>query len=775
MAQQSAVSVENNFTKGLITEATGLDFPENAATDCDNVDFTLVGDTLRRTGITYETNHATATIDPTNAGIATYKWNNVGGDGSLQFVVAQVGGVVSFYNSSLASAGSPVSNHKLTSTIDLTAHIATGTYDYTKEAQFADGNGYLFIFHPSCDPIYCTYNTSTALVTAAFIDIQIRDYVGIPEVGVPEGLRPSALTLGHYYNLYNQGWTTGNAWAATSTSSVVAGLGVKVFTVAAGLPITPGQITYITGGGVGFTNLAAFMNATVSSYSGTTLTVNVTSISGNYPFTYSNWTMTPISVSLIGDFKTATGVYPSQGDQWWYFKNSSGVFAPATTVANVSLGVGHAPKGHVIISAFQQFRSTASGIDGLTDITTTARPSTGCWFQGRIWYTGANGSMNATGSADYTTWTENIYFSQIVDNVNDFGKCYQDNDPTSEELFALLPTDGGTLTIQGSGPIYKLWPMQNAMIIFAATGVWYLTGSQGVGFAANDYTIVKLSAVRSISSTSFIDVHGLPYFWNAEAIYTVEPAKQGTALLNSPLHVNPLEVNPVTVGTIHSFFEQIPMSSKKYARGDYDPINYVAQWIYRDDEATSVEDNYKFNRMLNFNTVNKAFYPYTIDNTNDHISSIIYLSSPGGTTAPDPTFKYFSASGSSFSFAEQYDEAYVDWSGTNFISYFITGYKLKGQAIKRFQPQYVQVYSRTNGAASAYRIQGIWDYANDQNSNRWSTIQTATLGLTHFDTVYRRHKIRGHGYALQFKVSSADGQPFDIQGWAVVDTVNAGT
>jgi len=51
------------------------------------------------------------------------------------------------------------------------------------------------------------------------------------------------------------------------------------------------------------------------------------------------------------------------------------------------------------------------------------------------------------------------------------GNCYQVNDPTSDQLFDLLPTDGGVIVIQGCGSIYKLFPLQNALLVFAANGV----------------------------------------------------------------------------------------------------------------------------------------------------------------------------------------------------------------------------------------------------------------------------------------------------------------
>jgi hypothetical protein len=213
------------------------------------------------------------------------------------------------------------------------------------------------------------------------------------------------------------------------------------------------------------------------------------------------------------------------------------------------------------------------------------------------------------------------------------------------------------------------------------------------------------------------------------------------------------------------------------------------QWLYKIEEATSVSDRYLFDGIINFNTVNNAFFPYSTSNATISMNGINYVAGPGGSTSPEPNFKYLSLAPTGViiagqptfgvSFAEEYRDDYTDWvsagAPSNYVSYFITGFKLAGQAIKKFQPQYVQVYSRTNGAASAYKIQGIWNFANDPKSGKWSVAQLVNNALTRFDTIFRRHKIRGSGYVLQFKISSVDGQPFDIQGWSVVDTVNAGT
>lgn len=819
MPQQVINSVENNFTKGLLTEFTGLNFPENAATATSNCIYTLVGDVVRRSGFDYESNSTVNIISRTNQAISTYKWNNASGDGLTQFVVEQVGSTIYFYRSSAATISNPLSQQLLSSTINISMSVPSGgTFDATKECQYADGNGYLFIYHPSCDPTYCVYNPSALTVTGSTIPLQIRDFVGVLEPGLGVSVRPTSLTTEHSYNLQNQGWTSGNSWSTTTSVSLVPATGILHLVVGTGLPISNGDLMTMNATDNLYTfpgfpaqypfsteinSIQATMSGTVVSYTSGTgaITFNITSSSlssnswnfpnygGNGTVFYSTgvyygvnfpWWISSINKGVINTWVAAEGNYPSNADVWWYFKNSSGVFDPANVQPSVTISSSTAPQGHYVLNAFNQDRNSTSALTGITAVTTLARPSTGTWFQGRVWYTGVNSSFGASGDVPNTTWTENIYFSQIVQTTSDFGSCYQQNDPTSENLFDLLPTDGGVIQIQGCGSIYKLFPLMNALLVFAANGVWYISGSTGIGFAANDYSIVKLSAVRSISSYSFVDINGLPMFWNEEGIYKVEPAKQGQGLLNSPLHVNPLEVNPVTIGTIQSYYDAIPLQSKKYARGIYDPINYIVQMIYKSVNETSVTDRYTFDTVLNFNTHNQAFYPYNFDiitNSPPTINSIVYVQGPGGTgTSPSMT-KYVVSNSSGFTFAEEKDETFIDWStsgaSNNFISGFTTGYKLHGKALTRTQIPYVYVYSRL-GESESYYIQSQWDYASAFDSNRWSVQQLINNNSTNFGTIARRHRLRGQGLVLQLKITSVDRQPFDIIGWALYETVNQG-
>lgn len=792
MPSQVMTSVENNFTRGLITEATGLNFPENAATVASNCEFTLIGDVTRREGIDFEVNNLQSNLG-SRAGnaVSSYKWNNAGGDGLTQVVAVQNGSTLYFYKSTASTTANPLSTTLLVSSVNISTFLPANSPNAAKiatfECQYTDGNGYLFIFHPYTDPFYCTYINGT--VTATVITVQTRDFKGVAEPGVPVNFRPPApLPDPHNYNIHNQGWQSAVSWSANSTSSPTLQVDSNghwtvtntIFAIPTGLTISSGSLVTIFGT-MDFTLVEA--NATIQgqvlSYSGGLLSVAVIScivtpgvIASQNNLIAAQWTLFASAANdQINTWFSALSNYPSNADVWWIYKNASGVFDPATTIANFPPPTTQSPQGHFILNEFNQQRSLVSGTLHITDITTFLRPKTGVWFQGRVWFTGVDDSFQATGTAVYTTWTENIYFSQVAVEAAQFGNCYQENDPTAQDFNTLLPTDGGVIVIPGSGSIFKLFPIVNGMVVFAANGVWFITGRQGIGFTAEDYTVTKLSSVQSISCTSFVDVMGMPYFWNEEGIYTVNPDPQGGSLA----------VNPITVGTILSFYNNIPLQSKKFVRGAYHPIDYVIQWIYKSTNEVSVTDRYAYDSILNYNVYNKAFFPHTVDISNASINSILYVTGPGGSNTPMSTIKYIASyinnTNYLFTFADEHDTTFKDWTsaGTpiNFISTFTTGYKLHGQGQKRTQVPYVYMFTRNN-SPNAYYIQSVWDYATTRHANRYSNKQQVTNFNNNFGMLFRRHRLRGMGIAVQFMITSVDGQNFDLMGWSVFETVNQG-
>ena len=338
----------------------------------------------------------------------------------------------------------------------------------------------------------------------------------------------------------------------------------------------------------------------------------------------------------------------------------------------------------------------------------------------------------------------------------------------------LLPDDGGVIQIQGCGSIHKLFPIQNGLLVFADNGIWFITGSQGIGFTANDYTITKISAVRAVSNTSFVDVLGMPFFWNEEGIYMTVQSQNG------------VQVEPITVETILTFYNDIPKDSKLYVRGDYDPISYIIQWTYRSTAEAGLSNRYQFDSALSFNTITKAFYPYSFGNNSScYVNGVVYINYPTGTLIPQ--FKYLTSVGSEFTFSEENDDVnWVDFysydnTGVNYLSSFTTAYNLSiapiwpsmTKAIAKWQPIYAMVYSR-NTVPTQYLIQGVWDFASSGNSGKYSTQQLIYNNEPNFGMIRRRIKIRGHGESLQLFFQSVPGQPFDIMGWSILSDVERG-
>lgn len=775
MPQQNIPSVMNNFTAGLKTEFTGLNFPSNAATDTDNCTYSLIGDVTRRGGFDFEDNFFVSTVPVVDGVTSTYVWTNAGGDGNTQVFVNQIGSILYFFLASDATTARPMSGTYFAQVnINQFATNPFVNIPALYECQYASGNGYLFVYHPYCEPFYCSLAPGRIL-SYNVIDLEIRDFIGLVETGLPDNSRPSILSIEHDYDLRNEGWTSGTSWVGTSTTTITIGYGSMEFNTQTGLSVQVGDQVNFTATGENPNAVAQpWMSGNVLNYSeGGTLTINITYVNplvlGS---SYASWQIANAEASHVETWNKQIGNYPSQSDVWWNYKDNTDTFNPALTLNNVTNNTGPSPKGHFLIDPFNQDRSTVSTVSGIPVVTTNVRPKTGAWFAGRTWYAGVDDSMASTSTTSFYSWTENIYFSQIIVGNNDFGSCYQTDDPTSEDLFDLLPSDGGVIQIQGCGSVYKLFPIQNGMLVFASNGVWFITGSQGIGFTANDYTVTKISKVQCISSTSFVDVQGLPFFWNEEGIYSVQNTPQGG-----------LVVSPITVDSILSFYGDIPRESKKFVRGAYNDIDYVIQWIYKSEGSTSVKNRYEFDKVLNYNVYNKAFYPYSFTGV-PKITSVNYMFNPQDEV--DPAFKYLvivpennQLSTQYFTMADEKDDQYVDWYtygnnvGVNYDSYFVAGYNLPGKGLFKGQPQYVFIFSRQDTNTS-YKIQGIWDYANSRNSGRWSNQQVVTNGLTRFDMVYRKHRIRGHGLALQLKVSSVDGLPFDIMGWTMNETVNTG-
>ena len=716
MPRKIAVSVENNFIKGLITESTGLKFPENACTETYNCVFDHRGNVTRRLGMEFEEEHTAVLMTLDNNAISTYVWKNVAEEGDLTFVAVQNGNTLHFFQ---PSADTALSASKHADTVDLSTYLPAGGSSIgaaTYECQYASANGKLIVTHPKLETILVEYATATDDITSSAITLRTRDFEGDlsdtlydpPDIASRPTSTLAALNASHRYNLENQGWTT------------------------------------------------------------TTLT---------------SW-------------DTARTDMPSNADVPQFFKIGTATHTPGSAfdfslVANAAIGNSKAPNGHFIYNLYDTNRAT--NVSGATESEIALdRVSTCAFYSGRVWYAGLN-------VQDYNS---KLFFSQVIEHEDQLGRCYQVNDPVSETASDLLPADGGVIDLLEAGKILKLIPILNTLFIFCTNGVWSISGSQGTGFAANDYSATKLSNIASVSSNSFVVAMDTVYWWSHTGIYTIRKDQQ----------TNNLSVVNITDDTIKEFFEEIPLRCRELARGAYDPVNKKIQWIFSSTNPQSFTEGYNFNRILNMSLLTGAFYPWSISTSSVVIRGLITINGSGGAqavndvtsaagannpqaasgtneivviqssnTSIDEVVKFlvsYVATGNRITFAEEYDTDYLDWTtqavtGISYDSYFITGYAVRGEGLRKFQENYVNVFSN-NEANNSFTIRGLWGYSNSDSSGRWSDSQTFSNVAGFFDYKPRRIKIRGHGLACQLKFANNSTNPFHIVGWTVWNSGNAG-
>jgi hypothetical protein len=716
MARNAGVSTETNFNRGLITEVTGVNSPENSVTETINVIYDRKGRALTRKGFEYEEGVDQQVIG-TSGVRGEYLWETISDNSSKDFVVLQIGEFLHFFE---VTGDESLSAGYQTFTVDLTDYKVTGFYNSQVRATlatFATGKGYLFVTHPNCETLYIKYNKGSGTITVSEITIQIRDFEGIPEV-TNFDTRPVALNTTHKYNLYNQGW-----YASVQRDD----------------------------------------------------TDNIS------------------PVQALDYWETNRSDYPSSADVWWYYTRtgitgSTGGPASSLDKFNPDLadtrkdlyGNVPAPKGHYIVDALQTNRSTLSGIPGVTETDSDGyRPSVVAFFTGRAFYGGV-------GKSGYSS---TIYFSQIIENDNQLGRCYQLNDPTSRESFDLLASDGGTIKIQDINTVLDLRVIGDALYIFATNGVWSVTGTDNGPFRATDYTVSKISSFPAISKTSIVDVGGLPIWWNYEGIFSLKMTEVG---LTS-------EVTNLTQTTIQTFYDDIPQGAKLTAKGAFNDQTGLIYWLYN----TSVGGaTYDYTNILVLDAVTSAFYPLSIpEHVTRQISGIVAVRSSGelfveetvtasggdvvdglgalvttlvsaGFSAMSKTFKFPVHDGSNVAFAELTDDSYLDWGTTTYERYFITGYRIRGDLIKKFQTNYLTVITEEIDDGSCF-VQGLWDYSNHPNSGRFTNPQQVYRTRTLRNYQRSRLQIRGTGYSLQFKFFGESGKPFVIAGWSGFETSDA--
>jgi hypothetical protein len=203
MARSSGNVINNNFSKGVVTEATGLNFPENASTEAENVIFEAIGSVKRRLGFDVSLEAVPLAYTNSVGPVKEFLWQSVANNGQFTYLVLQVGRMV--YFKKLDDNGGDINFDGDLDSIDI-GDYATDVSEIAEHfCSFSSGAGFLFIAHPYCNPLLVRWNEDTSILQIAPIEIRVRDFVGV-EDGLGFAENPSSLSTEHLYNLKNQGW-----------------------------------------------------------------------------------------------------------------------------------------------------------------------------------------------------------------------------------------------------------------------------------------------------------------------------------------------------------------------------------------------------------------------------------------------------------------------------------------------------------------------------------------------------------------------------------------
>ena len=532
----------------------------------------------------------------------------------------------------------------------------------------------------------------------------------------------------------------------------------------------------------------------------------------NYNLKNQGWESPGEGVSdPVSTYFSAKAKYPSNSKQWWVGKDSNDDF-DASLLAKYDGGNTLAPRGRFLLNPFYKDRSTVSGVGSITVESEDNRPEFIQFFAGRVWYFGIESSkING-----------HVFFSQVLTETNRAGRCYQESDPTTEELNELVDSDGGVIVIPEIGTIRGSLVIDRNLVLFASNGVWAISGASEDGFKATDFQVNKITPVGCISSGSVVDVEGQPYWWAQTGIYTL-----GTDQVSGRLTAQSMSQN-----TIETFYQDdIPALSKTYARSIFDPATKRVYWLYNTVAPSNDEYKWKYDACLVFDASLGAFYPWKIGSLNINSPFLMgafntqtvnavertenVVDSSGNTVvnsgsdnvvtdvvtiAGSNTFlKWFclvpdGAGNFNWTFAEFNNGDFVDWekkdnTGTDYNSYIDTGYDGLGDFTKDKTVMYVYFFlgktetgvsggALLSGSSCFFRTK--WNWTTDGDAGKWSQLNQIYRLKRQFDggiivdelpgetVIVSRHKVKGSGKALQYRFQSETGKDFNIHGWQTV-------
>jgi hypothetical protein len=191
-----------------------------------------------------------------------------------------------------------------------------------------------------------------------------------------------------------------------------------------------------------------------------------------------------------------------------------------------------------------------------------------------------------------------VLFSQTLSTNNkNFDKCYQDADPTSEEVSDVVATDGGMIQLLSLGRGKALKSFYRGVIVFGDEEVTGVLSNYINLFSANDYDVVKITNAGLTSKYSVVETDSNVFYWSNHGIYMIGIDEN-----------NNISSTCISFNTIQNWYLSLSQFARDNCVGYYDYANNRIYWFY---PTTNNAD--KLDGCLVYDLTYNSFMPQYVD------------------------------------------------------------------------------------------------------------------------------------------------------------------
>ena len=736
-----------SFTKGLITEASPLTFPENASLDEDNFVLNRNGSRSRRLGIDYENlyqlNSTSITADSIKEGKQSFHvWTTPGGSTSVSIGIIRIVNKLFFLDLLKPNPSANLLNNgnSLTITGLNNAKIQTAVIN----------NKCIIVSEDLNLPVLLTYNSTTDTVTQSTIDIKVRDIWGLDD-GLDVDERIATLSNDHKYNLRNQGWS----------ENIVTNSGTYT-----------DAIDYCR-------NSTDFGNVYPSNADAWVLGKNSDPTSGDYE----KFDPAILKKNATSRFQIAKGRIIIDA----FNRGSSRQANTDVTGLNTDQETG----SFSTVAAYAQRLFYSGIVSNVTDPDTKS-PN----YSGYIFFTQIITSDDQLGKCHQETDPTDTALNDVV--ASDGGTVQI---PDCSKIIKIVPSQASLLIFAENG-VWELYGdtggfnatsfqlgkisdngVLNADSIVFVNGAFFYWSNAGIYMLTPDAAGGRFKAV-SLSLTTiqslYLDIpelgkdHCKGYYDEKENRVRWLYNNNNDTNYNTNNYINKYNKELIYDLTLQAWY------TNTFAELETNSP-YIADYIQIPGYVIAEQDT---NVLVNTNEV--------IVTSTDEV--IITIDTPLNRSSQ---FSYLTIKGTQFTVSKFASLQFKDWytadgTGANYLSYLVTGYELYNDIMRRKQAPYIFFYfNRTedgyieDGAnlllknQSSCLVQAKWNWANSANSGKWGTQFQAYKLLRNYipsgvadsfdygdKVIVTKNKIRGSGKTLSLKIESETGKDMVLLGWA---------